>query len=127
MELGLALFAVIVLGGRIGVGDSDTVAVLPDGAFVALDEKAVGIGLGVIIAALILLVAADAACNFVLLRSGIVHLVFSYAGGVRICVVVIVEAGARVSVVGAVPGVTTARRRSRMRLGGGGGVDSVCR
>lgn len=114
VQLGLALLAVVVFRRGVGICNPHTVTVLPDGALIALDEKTVSVGLGVIVTALVLLVTANAARDFVFLT--VVHAVFSYAVGIGVCVVLFVvsgKAGARVSVVGAVPSVTTARRRSR--------------
>lgn len=92
VQFGLAFFAVVVFGGGVAVGDSYAEAMLPDFALIALDEEPIRVGL-VIVAALVLLVAADAARNLVLGLTGVVHLfvgdrVGGGVGGVFVCSVV---------------------------------------
>lgn len=117
VQFGLAFFAVVVVGGRFVVCDADAESVLPDLALIALDEEAIGVGL-VVVAALVLLVAADAARDFVFGLPGFVHDLVDGAVGCRRGVVIGVETslegGVKVSVcvflrLGAVSGMTVAR------------------
>jgi len=128
VQFGLAFFAVVVIRSRLFVHDPDAEAVLPDLALVALDEAAVGVRL--VVAALVLLEATDAARNLAFGIASILHGVVDDAlGRVRIVVGLVdvdvgdsLEDGVQVDVrifVGAVSAGAVPR-------GGGGGGGGRC-
>jgi hypothetical protein len=71
VQFGLAFFAVVIVGRSL-IGDADAETVLPDFTQIALNEQAIGFGL-VIVAALVLLVAADATRDLVFGIANVFH------------------------------------------------------
>lgn len=77
MQFWFATLAVVIIWRRCTVGDAHAEAVLPYGACVALDEEPISIGL-VVVTSLVLLVAADASCDLVLLVASVVDGFFGH-------------------------------------------------
>jgi hypothetical protein len=73
MQFRFALFAVIVVGGRFLIGDSYTEAVLPDLTLITLNKQAIRVRLIILVVALVLLEATDAARDLVFLIAGVFH------------------------------------------------------
>jgi hypothetical protein len=91
VQFGLAFFAVVIVGRSL-VGDADAETVLPDFAQIALNEQAIGFGL-VIVNALVLLVAADATRDLVFGIADVVHRFVDHAVVCGVGIVRFVEIG----------------------------------